>query len=175
MKAGEVGDQGLLLHQPDAAPVQGGDQGREGGPGPIHQTFFQGQPEVLGRHQFWRIRQGKYQQNSRRDHHLWTAVPAGIVHHQHQQTFVCWVKSNFEQRQGSTERLHIHGIEAQQIGPAGVRVDEPIDVRPFEAIVVRCGGARPPLGPAAVDHALGAQPRLILKPQFNPPLWMRDF
>ena len=34
-------------------------------------------------------------------------MPASVVHHQDQQTFVCWVEPRFEQRQSGTEGRHM--------------------------------------------------------------------
>ena len=131
----------MFLHQPDAAAIQLRDQTLKCGPGPIDQSFLQGQPEMFSEHQLWSVRQGENELDAIRHHHPRTAVPASVVHHQDHQTNVCWVEPRLKQCQGGTEGLYVHCIEAQQIAAPRVRMDEAIDVRPLEAVVVQ--GGRP--------------------------------
>ena len=116
---------------------------------------------MFGGHEFRGVGQGEHELNARWHHHPRAAVPACVVHHQHQQTNVCWVEPRFEQCQGGTERFDIDGIEAQQIAAPGVWMHETIDVGPLEAVVMQGGGHGPPLGPAATQHAFGAQARFL--------------
>lgn len=46
-------------------------------------------------------------------------------------------------------------------------MDKAVEVRPFEAIGVGRGGPHPTLGPATPQHALGAEPGFVLKPQLD--------
>ena len=111
---------------------------------------------MFGGHEFWSAGQTEHQLDARWHHHPRTSVPASMVHHQHQQTFVCWVESGFEQRQGGAERFDIDGIEAQQIAAPGGGVHETRGVGPLEAIAMQGRGHGPPPGPAATPHAPGA-------------------
>ena len=122
---------------------------------------FKGQPEMFSGHHLWSVRQGENELDAIRHHHPRTAVPASVVHHQDQQTNVCWIKPHFEQRQGGTEGLHVHCTEAQQIAASRVRMDEAIDVRPLEAVVVQGGRPCPPLGPTATEHAFWCPAALL--------------
>ena len=173
MKAGEVRDEGVLLHQPDAALIERLDQRLQGGPRSIHQALLEWEPEVFCRHQFRGVGQCEDQVDTWRHHQLGAAVPASIVDDQDQQTLVCWIEPSFEETQGSTERGRIDGIEAQQIRSPRERMDEAIDVRPFESIAVGRGGPHPTLGPAAPQHAFRAEPCLVLKPQLDRAVRMR--
>ena len=164
MKAREVRDEGVLLHQPDAALIERLDQRLQGRPRSIHQALLEREPEVFCRHQFRDVGQGEDQVDAWRHYHSGTAVPASIIDDQDQQTLVCWIKPSLEEAQGSTERGSIDGIEAQQIRSPRERMDEAIDVRPFESIAVGRGGPHPTLGPAAPQHAFRAEPCLVLKP-----------
>ena len=149
MEAGQVRDESVLLHEPDAPLIEWLDQRLQRRPCPIHQALFEREPEMFCRHQFRGVGQGEDQLDAWGHHHLGTAVPASVIDDQDQQTLVCWIKPSLEQTQGGTERSRIDGIEAQQIRSPREGMNKTVDVGPFEPIGVGCGGAHPTLCPAA--------------------------
>ena len=78
MKAREVRDEGVLLHQPDAALIEGLGQRLQGRPRSIDQSLLEGKPEVFCRHQLWGVGQGEDQVDAWRHDHSGTAVPACV-------------------------------------------------------------------------------------------------
>ena len=52
MEAGEIRDESMLLHQPDAPLIEWLDQRLQGRPRSIHQALFKWDPEMFCRHQF---------------------------------------------------------------------------------------------------------------------------
>ena len=128
MKAREVRDEGVLLHQPDAALIERLNQRLQGRPRSIHQALLEREPEVFCRHQFRGVGQGEDQVDAWRHYHSGTAVPASIIDDQDQQTLVCWIKPSLEQTQGGTERSRIDGIEAQQIRSPREEMNKAVDV-----------------------------------------------
>ena len=165
VEAGEIRDESVLLHQPDAPLIEWLDQRLQGRPRSIHQALFKWDPEMFCRHQFWGVGQREDQPDAWRNHHPGTAVPPCVINDQDQQTLVCWIEPSLEEAQCGTERSDIDSIEPQQIRSPRERMDEAIDVRPFEPIGVGCGRPHPTLGPAAPQHAFRAKPCFILKPQ----------
>ena len=89
VKAREVRDEGVLLHQPDAALIEGLDQRLQGRPRSIDQALLEGEPQMFCRHQFRGVGQGEDQLDAWRHDHLGTAVPASVIDDQDQQTLVC--------------------------------------------------------------------------------------
>ena len=86
MKAREVRDEGVLLHQPDAPLIEPLDQRLQGRPRSIHQALFKWDPEMFCRHQFRGVGQREDQPDAWRNHHPGTAVPPCVINDQDQQT-----------------------------------------------------------------------------------------